>query len=240
MIEARIARWQANGEDDIAVRREIKNIMESQERSLAQLCGRQIARDVIDDHAEIVRIIGERFDATRPLRPWLRTVLTRRCWDLDRSQNRNRKNNEEPCELNLDRALENEAEQRYFDAELEKDSAPSLGEIAADIGLFINRRLKRPDRRLIFVGAVGLAHFLQRELLDEWCHDSGREQAIAEEIIKISAAKPHGRLTKLAEVLGLKENTVRQNFKRAGEELQRHGEHPQIEKLIKLLRKRRS
>jgi len=235
-IEARIACWQANGEDDIAVHREIKNIIESQERSLAQLCGRQIARDVIDAHAEIAKIIRESFDARRPLLPWLRTVLTNRCWDLYR----NRKKNKDSGEPNLERALENEAEQRYFDAELEEDLAPCLGEIADDIGILIKRRLRRPCRRLIFSGAVGLARFLQRELLVEWCLESHRDKAIAEQIIKIATEKPHGRLAKLAAVLGLREHTVRQNFRRACEELKKNGGHPQIEKLIGLFRRRRS
>jgi ABC-type oligopeptide transport system ATPase subunit len=53
------------------------------------------------------------------------------------------------------------------------------------------------------------------DVLIEWCRALGRDPAIAEDVQRIAADKTHGRLASLAHILGSREDTVRQNFKRA-------------------------
>jgi DNA-directed RNA polymerase specialized sigma24 family protein len=231
-IESRIALWQQTGENDAAVRREIRQVMLEQERSLARAYGEQIARDVVESYAIIQEKTKTRFDATRRFRPWLRTVLVNRCRDMPR---RNPKRlDEEPGDVEFYERTARLA----VDNEQDDTLAVTTAESADEIAKLIVDCLKRPYQRLIFSGATGVARFLSLEVLIEWCRDSGRDPAIAVAVQRIAAEQPHGRLASLANILDSREDTVRQNFKRACAKVTEKGEHPLILQLIRSRRKR--
>ena len=231
-IEARIAHWQRTGENDSAVRQEIHEVMLEQERSLARAHGKQIARDVVESCALIQEKTRTHFDATRRFRPWLRTVLVNRCRDMPRSNPK--RHHEEPADVEFYERTARLAVENEQDDTLAVTTAESADEIAQ----LIADCLTRPYQRLIFSGASGIARFLSLEVLIEWSRDSGRNAAIAVTVQRIAAEQSHGRLASLANILGSREDTVRQNFKRACAKVTEKGEHPLIIQLIKSRRKR--
>ena len=231
-IEARIAHWQQTGENDAAVRREIYEVMLEQERSLARAYGEQIARDVVESYAIIQEKTETHFDATRRFRPWLRRVLVNRCIDVYRSKPK------QPDGKSVDIEFDKQPVQLFLDDELAETLADTTATIAHAIAKLIANCLKRPYQRLIFSGASGIARFLSLEVLIEWCRDSGRDPAMAEDVQRIAADKTHGRLASLAHILGSREDTVRQNFKRAFAKVTEKGAHPLIIQLIRSRRKR--
>jgi len=231
-IEARISRWQRTGENDTAVRQEIHEVMLEQERSLARVHGKQIARDVVESYASIQEKTKTHFDATRRFRPWLRTVLVNRCIDVYRNQDK------PPPEINAQVGCDKRVVQLSIDDEVAGALADTTATIAPDIAKLIADCLKRPYQRLIFSGASGIARFLSLEVLIEWCRDSGRDPAIAVAVQRVAAEQPHGRLASLANILDSREDTVRQNFKRACAKVTEKGEHPLILQLIRSRRKR--
>jgi len=233
MIEPRIGRWQQTGENDVAVRREIHKVMLEQERSLARAYGSQIAHDVVESYAIIQEKTKTHFDATRQFRPWLKEVLVNRCIDVYRSKPKRLDDEPEDVEFDVRTArlvVENEQDDTL--AVTTAESADEIAQLIADC-------LKRPYQRLIFSGATGVARFLSLEVLIEWCRDSGRDPAIAVAVQRIAAEQPHGRLASLANILDSREDTVRQNFKRACAKVTEKGEHPLIIQLIKSRRKQR-
>ena len=231
-IESRIAHWQQTGENDTAVRREIREVMLEQERSLASAYGKQIAQEVIDSYVIIQEKTKSKFDVTRRFRPWLRTVLVNRCRDMPRSNSK--RHHEEPADVEFDKRTA----RLFADDEQDDTLAVTNAESADEIAKFIADCLKRPYQRLIFSGATGVARFLSPEVLIEWCRDLGRDPTIAVAVQRIAAEQPHGRLASLANILGSREDTVRQNFKRACAKVTEKGEHPLIIQLIKSRRKR--
>lgn len=230
-IEARIAHWQHTGENDAAVRRDIRKVMLEQERSLARAHGKQIARDVVDSYAIIQEKTKTHFDATRRFRPWLRRVLVNRCIDVYRSHDT------PPPGINTQVGFDKQPVQLFLDDELAETLADTTATIAHAIAKLIADCLKRPYQRLIFSGASGIARFLSLEVLIDWCRDLGRHPAMAADIQRIAADRAHGRLTSLAHILGSREDTVRQNFKRAFAKVTEKGAHPLIIQLIKSRRK---
>jgi len=232
-IEARIAHWQQTGENAAAVRREIHEVMREQVRSLARAYGTQIAQDVVDSDAVIQEKTKTHFDATRPFRPWLRTVLVNQCRDLYRKQGT------PPPDVNAQVRLDQRALQLFRDDGLEETLADTTATIAHEIAKLITNCLKSSCQRLVFSGATGIARFLSLEVLIEWCSDLGHDPAIADAVQRIAAEQPHGRLASLANILRSREDTVRQNFKRACAKFAENGEHPLILQLIKSRRKRR-
>ncbi len=232
-IEARIAHWQHTGENDAAVRRDIHEVMLEQERSLARAYGKQIARDVIESYAIIQEKTRTHFDATRRFRPWLREVLVNQCIDVYRSKPK------QPDGKSVDIEFDERTVQLFLDDELTETLAVTTAESANEIAKLIADCLKRPYQRLIFSGASGIARFLPLEVLIEWCRDLGRDPTMAEDVQRIAADKTHGRLASLAHILGSREDTVRQNFKRAFAKVNKNGEHPLIHQLIISRRKRR-
>ena len=125
------------------------------------------------------------------------------------------------------------------DEEQDDTLAVTAAESANEIATLIADCLKRPYQRLIFSGASGIARFLSLEVLIEWCRHLGHDPAMAEDVQRIAADKTHGRLASLAHILGSREDTVRQNFKRAFAKVTEKGAHPLIIQLIKSRRKRR-
>jgi DNA-directed RNA polymerase specialized sigma24 family protein len=232
-IESRIAHWQRTGENDAAVRQEIHEVMLEQERSLARAYGKKIAQDVVESDAIIQEKTKTHFDATRPFRPWLRTVLVNQCRDLYR------KHGTPPPDVNAQVGLDKQAFQLFREDGLAETLADTTATIAHDIAQLIADCLTRPYQRLIFSGATGIARFFSLEVLIEWCRDSGRDPAIAVAVQRVAAEQPHGRLASLANILGSREDTVRQNFKRACAKVTEKGAHPLIIQLIKSRRKRR-
>jgi DNA-directed RNA polymerase specialized sigma24 family protein len=233
MIEPRIGRWQQTGENDAAVRREIHKVMLEQERSLARAYGSQIAHDVVESYAIIQEKTKTHFDATRQFRPWLKEVLVNRCIDVYRSKPKRLDDEPEDVEFDVRTArlvVENEQDDTL--AVTTAESADEIAQLIADC-------LKRPYQRLIFSGASGIARFLSLGVLIEWCHALGLDPAMAADVQRIAADKTHGRLASLANILGSREDTVRQNFKRACAKVTEKGPHPLIRQLIKSRRKRR-
>jgi DNA-directed RNA polymerase specialized sigma24 family protein len=231
-IEARIAHWQQTGENDAAVRRDIYEVMLEQERSLARAYGEQIARDVVESCALIQEKTRTHFDASRRFRPWLRKVLVNRCIDVYRNHDT------PPPGIHVQVGFDKQPVQLFLDDELADTLIDKTATIAHAIAKLIADCLKRPYQRLIFSGATGVARFLSLEVLIEWCRDSGRDPAIAVAVQRVAAEQPHGRLASLANILGSREDTVRQNFKRACAKVTEKGEHPLILQLIRSRRKR--
>jgi len=232
-IEARIAHWQRTGENDAAVRRDILAVMLEQEGSLARARGKQIARDVVESYAIVQEKTRTHFDATRRFRPWLRELLLKQCIDVYRSKPK------QPDGKLVDIEFDERTMGMLVDEEQDDILAVTTAESANEIAKLIADCIKRPYQRLIFSGASGIARFLSLDVLIEWCRALGRDPAIAEDVQRIAADKTHGRLASLAHILGSREDTVRQNFKRAFAKVNENGKHPLIHRLIISRRKQR-
>jgi DNA-directed RNA polymerase specialized sigma24 family protein len=214
-IEARIARWLETGEGRDDVFAAVSDLIESRHNKFSRIYGEWVTAEALKDAAGRVflKIKAGRYTAGRPFRPWLKTVLKNRIIDILRKEKRRGETPTEP----------DAAETRRTDGDINDQTTDvvrdvSQAELVSLTVLEMERRL-RPDNRVIFAVASGLAEHLDRPVLDRWCAecDCGTTlRAVVDELLELPV---HGRQTRLAAALGLKPNTCIQRFRRAAAEL---------------------
>jgi DNA-directed RNA polymerase specialized sigma24 family protein len=213
-IEARIARWLETGECRDDVFAAVSDLIESRRNHFSQVYGERVTAEALEDAAGRVflKIKAGRYTAGRPFRPWLKTVLKNRIFDILRKEKRRGETPTEPHAAGTRRTGGD------IDRTTDVVRDVSQAELVSLTVVEMERRL-RPDNRVIFAVASGLAEHLDRPVLDRWCAecDCGTTlRAVVDELLELPV---HGRQTRLAAALGLKPNTCIQRFRRAATEL---------------------
>jgi hypothetical protein len=226
-IETRISRWLETGEGQDDVFRAVTKLIEARHKYFSDLYGERVTTEALNDAPGRVflKIRAGRFTAGRPFRPWLKIVLRNRIFDVLRQEERRAETF--PLSANTEAIRTGADIDRTTNVAQDASQAELLIGVVAEL-----ERLLRPDNRVIFAVASGLAEHLDRPVLDRWCAACNCGPPLREVIDELLELPIHGRQSRLAAAFGLKPNTCIKRFQRAAEDL---AKSPRLKNLRNIL-----
>lgn len=213
-LETRIQRWMDTGGDEHGLLLEIDGVVERHRHRLYAKFGEHVAADVVGEGTDKAwkAIEAGLYDPTQSFNRWLGAVLANACRDARRKARRR------PPPLSQFTGDESGGVGPEPVTPDDHVETVDLDEVGAQWIEELERLLK-PESRVVFVVAYGIADHIDRPVLVQWCRECDRGDSFIDAIDAVIALPIHGRQARLAEVLDLRDFTLRKRLGRAAETL---------------------